>query len=125
MRLIIGLQSLIAKAEAHISDDNVLTGDDKRVVGDTDAIAWSRLPRNGHITIFDLQFTLEKDSTGDVEHDGTGTTLIARPTEGALLATILQGRHMIDCSATSTSSVHSEALRPREGRNLIFRPGCS
>ena len=47
---------LIAQTETHITEDDVVAGDDKRMIGYADAVARSCLSGNGDITVLDLQF---------------------------------------------------------------------
>ena len=105
----------IAQAEAHETDDNVVGCYDKRIVGHTNTITWSRLSGNGDIVVLELHFLVQMDGAGYIEDDGTFSFLVDGITQGTWLVVVVEGCDVIDLTASSACGVHSEAFSAGEG----------
>ena len=117
--LMIG-NKLIAQAETHITEDDIVAGDDKRMIGYADAVARSCLSGNGDITVLDLQFRGQVDRSRHIKDNRSRTFLIQSIAKRTRLVVVLNGRHMINLTATTAGSVHSETFCSRKCRRLVL-----
>ena len=106
---------LVAQAETDEPDDDVGSLQVHRIVLQADAVARSRLARDGEVALGNLEVGLELDDAGDVEDDGAGPALVHGPAQRAFRTGVLQSGHVQHLAAASAGRVHAAALGAREG----------
>ena len=79
----------IATTETQKAKNNIVRIYREGVISNTNAITGGCLSGNCYITFLQLQSTLQEYRTADIKHDGSDSTLVASPSEGAFRSVII------------------------------------
>ena len=124
--LVVGHLAL-AKSEAKVANNGVLTGDGDGIVGQAYAVAGSRLTKDGDVAAVQVEGRGEVDSATDGKGDDFLARLLHGPTEGAFLEVVLSAvverGDNVGLAAASAGSVASVALCGGEGQRLRLLGG--
>ena len=111
------LYSRFATTETHVTNDDIMRIDGKRLSCNADAIARSCLSGYGDVGSPHIDGSLQSDNAGNVEyHDSrtTGLTSLAERTWSA----VIEVRYDINFAASASESVHASAFSSGESRDI-------
>ena len=109
---------LVAHSEADEADDDVVGADIGRIVLEADAVAGSRLARNGHIAILDAELRLQFDSARHVEDYDAGAAC-RQSLSQRTGAAVVQIGHVDNFSTSTAGHIPAAAPGTRERVNLL------
>ena len=109
-----------ATTETHVTNDDIVRIDCKRLASDADAIAGGCLSSYGDVGSLDIDGCFQSNDTSDIEYHNSrasGLTSLTKRT----WSSVIEIRYDINLAASASESVHATAFSTGESRDIGLR----
>ena len=106
--------------ETHMTNDDVVCIDGKRLASNADAIARGCLSGYGDIWSTNIDGSFQSNDTGDIEYHNSRATCLTSLTERTRSA-VVEVRYDINLAASASESVHTTAFSTGKSRDIGLR----